>query len=576
MTLSPFAESLVGKDFDRDRVLRAAETARQTGVTLVAALQNQSDDRLSRLYARLAEDYGFAILYDKDRVLEQAQEADEDPDLLAAGREMGVLILPSQERQNGRRRPHVALTDPTDLGVRDWLRDRIGADIAFSLIEPKTFKDVRSKLAAQSDDFNMDDQVIHIDVTAADEQMILADTGAVDTPRIVNWMLWRSFRAGSSDIHVEPTEGYLVIRNRIDGILHEERRMPLERHAEISSRLKIIAGMDVAEKRRPQDGRIGVVIDKRPIDIRVSSFPTIHGEKLVMRLLDRSALRPSPSDLGLKPRDLTLLLEKVDAPFGLVMISGPTGSGKTTTLYSCLSHIDKDSRNVLTVEDPVEYRLAGVHQMQVNERIGLTFAAGLRTILRQDPDVIMVGECRDEETAAMAIQSALTGHIVFSTIHTNDAIGVITRLLDIGIDRFLVANALTLAVAQRLVRRICPHCPTIEPGKEIRQRLHRDGITDARLRDLALPLDDKEHYAVEQGCPACRHTGYLGRQPVFEVFEMTNDARTMILDPDFNADRLRQAALQDGMTTLIRHGISLIEGEKTTHEEIIRVLGETY
>ena len=276
------------------------------------------------------------------------------------------------------------------------------------------------------------------------------------------------------------------------------------------------------------------------------------------------------------PRDLGLLYDKLDAPFGLVMICGPTGSGKTTTLYSCLGKIDKDSKNVLTVEDPVEYRLKGVHQMQVNDRIGLTFESGLRTILRQDPDVIMVGECRDHETAAMAIQAALTGHIVFSTIHTNDSIGVITRLLDMGIDSFLVANALTLAIAQRLVRKICDHCRDAKRGDEILARLASEGVTVERLVSLGIHVAVEEEYQFGPGCAHCRNTGYNGRQAVFEVFEMTNAARAMIVAPDFNADDLRGYSRSQRMTTLIHHGGTMIDNGITTHEEVIRVLGESY
>jgi len=381
---------------------------------------------------------------------------------------------------------------------------------------------------------------------------------------------------GASDIHIEPTEDFLLVRNRVDGILHEDTSLPVALHPEIASRVKIISGMDVAEKRRPQDGRIGSVIRGNPIDVRVSSYPTIYGEKVVMRLLDKNALRPSPEHLGMLARDLRLLYDKLDAPFGLVMISGPTGSGKTTTLYSCLGSIDKKSKNVLTVEDPVEYRLKGVHQMQVNDKIGLTFASGLRTMLRQDPDVIMVGECRDVETAGMAIQASLTGHIVFSTIHTNDAVGVVTRLLDMGIDPFLVANALTLAIAQRLVRKICPHCKTTVSGEEIRQSLENDGISAERLKALNIDIDPYLTYAKGSGCVHCRNTGYSGRQAVFEVFEMNNAARTAIMSPGFNADHLRHEARENGMTTLIAHGMHMIEEGITTHAEVIRVLGETY
>jgi type II secretory ATPase GspE/PulE/Tfp pilus assembly ATPase PilB-like protein len=244
----------------------------------------------------------------------------------------------------------------------------------------------------------------------------------------------------------------MLVRARVDGILHEQTRMPIELHSAVVSRIKIMAGMDVAERRRPQDGRISIMIRKSPLDVRVSTLPTVLGEKVVMRLLNDEALRPSPDQLGIRDQNLRTILDKITAPHGLIMISGPTGSGKTTTLYSCLSAADRAHRNVVTIEDPVEYRLRGVHQMQVSEKIGLTFANGLRTILRQDPDVIMVGECRDSETAHMAVQAALTGHVVFSTIHANDCISVLTRLLDMKADSFLVASALSLSISASRMR----------------------------------------------------------------------------------------------------------------------------
>ena len=380
----------------------------------------------------------------------------------------------------------------------------------------------------------------------------------------------------ASDVHIEPTEDSMLARNRVDGILHVDATLPLALHQEVVSRIKIMSGMDVAEKRRPQDGRIGALIRGAPIDVRVSSYPTVYGEKIVMRLLDKSALRPSPEGLGLRANDLKLLKEKIGAPYGLIMISGPTGSGKTTTLYSCLGSIDKIGNNVLTIEDPVEYRLRGVHQLQVNEKIGLTFASGLRTILRQDPDVIMIGECRDKETANMAIQASLTGHIVFSTIHTNDAVGVVTRLLDMEIDPFLVANAVSLAVAQRLVRRVCRHCKTSVSGAEVLKELRGEGVSEERLVELGVNIDPDFLYVHGAGCVHCRNTGYQGRQAVFEMFEMTREARAMIMSSNFNADELRAMAMKNGMTTVMSHGLHLVDEGESTHSEVLRVLGETY
>ena len=413
-----------------------------------------------------------------------------------------------------------------------------------------------------------------INISWDQEQEITDNIEHCDVPQVVDYFLHRAYIQGASDIHVEPTEEGLLIRNRLDGMLHDENLLPKIMHPEVTSRIKILAGMDVAEKRRPQDGRISALIRENPIDVRVSTYPTVYGEKIVMRLLDRTALRPSPEYLGILDHDLRVLMDCIKLPHGLIMLSGPTGSGKTTTLYSCLGSIDKNSQNVLTIEDPVEYRLKGVHQMQVNDKIGLSFASGLRTILRQDPDVVMVGECRDVETASMAIQAALTGHIVFSTIHANDSIGVITRLLDMKIDPFLVSSALTLSLAQRLVRTVCNNCKTLVDGSEYIEMLRNEGVSNERMKKLNIEIDPYLQYVHAIGCQHCRNSGYSGRQAVYEMFEMTNECRSLIMSDTFHAPDLREVSRRSGMITLVENGLRLIEEGKTTHTEVIRVLGE--
>jgi type II secretory ATPase GspE/PulE/Tfp pilus assembly ATPase PilB-like protein len=310
------------------------------------------------------------------------------------------------------------------------------------------------------------------------------------------------------------------------------------------------------------------------MDMRVSTFPIVYGEKIVMRLLEQDSLKPSLHDLNLEDEDLELLQDKIHSPYGLILITGPTGSGKTTTLYSALSSIDKDTQNVLTVEDPVEYRLEGVHQMQTNEKIGLTFASGLRTILRQDPDIVMVGEMRDLETAHMAIQASLTGHIVFSTLHTNDSIGVIVRLINMGVEPFLVASAVSLAVAQRLVRKICPDCIDYKDADALMAELEESGVTQSKLDSLHIELDDDLDFAYGKGCASCRGTGYRGRQAVFEFFEPTIEVNQEILRADFDEARIRAIAKANGMRTLLDHGLELVEEGVTTINEIIRVIGD--
>ena len=424
------------------------------------------------------------------------------------------------------------------------------------------------------------------------EKRFLVDLENAAIPDQVEYFIFRGYRDKASDIHVEASENRLHIRFRIDGILHEQATLPALLHPAVVARIKILAKMDVAERRRPQDGRIGAVIWGNPIDIRVSSYPTVHGEKVVMRLLDRSTLIGRVADLGLTQVDQNRLRDKLAAPHGMIMLCGPTGSGKTTTLYSCLGHVDKATKNVMTVEDPVEYQIDGVNQMQVNSAIGVTFAAGLRSILRQDPDVIMVGECRDEETAAMAIQASLTGHLVLSTIHTNSAVGVINRLRDMAIDPYLIANAVSLAIAQRLVRTICKHCHEKVSGKQIWERL-RSGISKEKLEKLGISvvesgqgtsgrvLDLGGEYLIgttrnpATGDP-CEHCtdGYLGRRAVFEVFMMTPEAREIITHEPFQPQELDRLVKAQGMTTLVDHGLELIALGETTFDELIRVMGE--
>ena len=503
---------------------------------------------------------------------ELVREADWLP--LKSAENAGILLLETGDEAG----VEYATTDPFDVLKRDWVaRCEKRNTIRPVLVSPAIFQDALRRLQR---DFESDGEgeigvVIDMDLEQVEKVRETLETQGI--PVIVDFILANAHAAGTSDIHVEPTEKNLIIRNRVDGILHQEVVMPAALHPEVASRIKILSGMDVAEKRRPQDGRISINIRQSPIDVRVSTFPTVYGEKIVMRLLDQSSLMPSPDHLGLGPRELAMLIDGLNAPYGLIMLCGPTGSGKTTTLYSCLGAIDKTTKNVLTVEDPVEYRLEGVHQMQVNQKIGLTFQQGLRNILRQDPDIIMVGECRDQETAEMAIQASLTGHTVFSTIHTNDAIGVVSRLLDMNIDPFLVATAMTLAIAQRLVRVICPECKTLVDGSDIIERLKTDGVSDVKLGQLGIEIDPELQYATGLGrdCNHCRGTGYLGRQAVFEVFKMTNECRQVVMAEPYNADELRALAARDGLSNLVQSGLDLVEQGITTHEEVIRVLGET-
>jgi type II secretory ATPase GspE/PulE/Tfp pilus assembly ATPase PilB-like protein len=563
-----FLQGLLKHNFiDTVQLTRLLQRAQESGSSFFRQLSEESAiPAKPEMYIWIAEFFNMELINDEERLNTQALSTDWLNYAQALDR--GVVMLTSEEANRGR----YGSLDPFDLTYHDWIERCLGKSASRVLIPFELFQPVISRLKNRPEDEA--EAVMTIDFSQEDEQKIREHTTDVDVPQVVNYFLHSAYIQKASDIHIEPTEERLVVRNRVDGILHEEISLPRSYHPEVVSRLKIMSGMDVAEKRRPQDGRFGVTLRNNPLDVRVSSYPTVFGEKFVLRLLDKNALRPSIDSLGLMPRDLQLLKEKIHAPYGLIMISGPTGSGKTTTLYSCLASMDKTSKNILTVEDPVEYRLKGVHQMQVNHKIGLTFASGLRTILRQDPDVIMVGEIRDNETASMAVQASLTGHVVFSTIHTNDAVGVITRMLDMDIEPFLVATSLSMAIAQRLVRKICIHCVMPISGHEVLTTLEEEGVSRGRLEALGIDVDADLDYVQGVGCNRCRNTGYQGRQAVFEIFEMTEEARALIMNRDVDASALKDLSKKKGMTSLIAHGMKLVEEEVTTVREVIRVLGE--
>ena len=376
--------------------------------------------------------------------------------------------------------------------------------------------------------------------------------------KYVNSIIENSIRNNASDIHIEPEEDGIRVRIRIDGILNETLKSPLNMLNAIITRIKVMADMNVAEKRVPQDGRIAFKIDGKNIDLRVSTIPTIYGEKTVMRVLDKTSFLLSKNNLGLTPHNSEIFDRLIGKPYGIILVTGPTGSGKTSTLYTILSEINDIKKNIITLEDPVEYNLKGVNQVQLNSKSGLTFAAGLRSILRQDPDIVMVGEIRDGETAEIAIRAALTGHLVLSTLHTNDAPGVINRLTDMGIEPFLVSSSLIGVIAQRLVRKICPHC-------------RKEYTPDEReMSLLGINPEDEIKLAKGIGCKLCGGTGYKGRQAIFEMMELTKDLRILI-DQRTPTEPLRDQAVSEGMTTLRESCRQLILEGKTTVEEMIRI-----
>ena len=390
---------------------------------------------------------------------------------------------------------------------------------------------------------------------------LLDDTSDSPVIRLVNFMFSQAVRDGASDIHIEPYQNSLKIRQRLDGILYDMFSPPKHVQSTLISRVKIMAKLDIAEKRLPQDGRIELKVGNKEIDVRVSTLPTAFGERVVLRLLDKSSVLISLSDLGMPADRLALFTKEIKAANGIVLVTGPTGSGKTTTLYAALTSINNSDINIITVEDPVEYRISGIGQVQVNPKINLTFASGLRSIVRQDPDVILVGEIRDTETAEIAIQSALTGHLVFSTLHTNDSASAITRLRDMGVEPFLIASSINAILAQRLVRLLCNNCK--EAYIPDNQELMKIGLDPAKFGGVKIYKS--------KGCSKCHQTGYRGRAGIFELLIMSRGLKTLVMQTS-DANAIKQYAVRKGGMVSLRHdGIMKVLAGKTTIEEVYRV-----
>ena len=399
-----------------------------------------------------------------------------------------------------------------------------------------------------------------VDFGTIEEKDIMTMASEAPIIKLVNNILFQAAKRGASDIHIEPFEKELEVRYRIDGVLYSVMKPPKRIQGALISRIKIMANLNIAEKRMPQDGRIDIKVAGRSIDIRVSVLPVVFGERVVMRLLDKSRSFGALKDLGFSDKDYKLIEDNIHRPNGIIYITGPTGSGKTSTLYCILGELNSSEVNIITVEDPVEYQMAGVGQVQVRDKIGLTFASALRSILRQDPDIIMIGETRDLETAQIAVQSALTGHLVFSTLHTNNAPASITRLLDMGIEPFLIASSVILIMAQRLVRKLCGACKQkYAPSKDLLESI---GMTQSIAQNI--------NFYKAIGCDECNQTGYKGRIAVFELMPMTPAIAKLTMERA-DTSLLRKQAVADGMTLLIDDGIRKIKEGLTTIEEVLSV-----
>jgi general secretion pathway protein E len=461
----------------------------------------------------------------------------------------------------------IAMANPEDFYTIDTLKFAYGLQIEISKGREEDILETIERLygaGSQSLETIIEEagkDIYDISPEAEEDADHLRDL-ASEAPiiRLVNRLISRAVELKASDIHFEPFEDEFKARYRIDGVLHDVESPPRRLQAAVISRVKIMAKLDIAERRLPQDGRIKLKIGDKPIDFRISTIPTLFGESLVMRILDRDTLVFDLQELGFPEDILSQYIDLVSQPYGMILVTGPTGSGKTSTLYTTLEKVNSPENKIITLEEPVEYQMRGVNQIQVNPKIGLTFAGGLRSIVRQDPDIILVGEIRDRETAEIAIQSALTGHLLFSTLHTNDASGAITRLLDMGVENFLLSSTLLGVLAQRLVRINCRHCKeSVRPEEKL-------------LRSMGVGMDEakKIEFYAGKGCEECRYTGFSGRTGIFEYLPIDDDIRKCIIDRS-STEAIKRLAIKKGMRTLRQEGWRKVRQGITTIPEVLRV-----
>jgi len=471
----------------------------------------------------------------------------------------------------------IAMSDPLNVFAIDDLRLMTGREINVVIASETEIKNAIEKYYGAKG--SMEDIVKEMELSVKDdgnvevvkksdaggEDIIALEAAGEEAPiiKIVNLLLGAAVKTGASDVHIEPYEKTLRVRYRIDGVLHEVSSPPKKLQNAVVSRLKIMASLDIAERRLPQDGRIKIRVLDKEVDLRVSVLPTSFGEKVVMRILDASSLCLDLTKLGFEPEALSVYKKNIEVPYGIILVTGPTGSGKSTTLYSTLSTLNYPDRNIITIEDPVEYVLQGINQVQARPDIGLTFAAGLRSFLRQDPDIIMVGEIRDTETAEIAINAALTGHLVFSTLHTNDAPGAMTRLNNMGIEPFLTTSTVIMVVAQRLIRVICKHCK--EPYEVPTDFLSSIGVKEEEMKGKK-----KVTLYRGKGCDNCSNTGYRGRIACFEVMEINDNVRELVLNRE-STHLIKSKTRESGMVTLREAAIKKLLTGITTVEEVMRV-----
>ena len=538
---------------------QARKVAAQTpGKTLAQILLTMNAASEAQILSAVAEHLGVPFeTPDKSQVNNEAFA------LLPLDYIRKQLVLPIRFEGNA---VVVGLADPANVFLLDEVRRKVKRNVKAVAVTAADVSRIVEHLTAVTTDFKVDE--IIADMAEDEVQIVKEDNNEVteldkagnEAPviRFVNYLLFDALKQGASDIHIEPKEKQLKIRYRIDGILFEAMNPPHNMHAAITSRLKIMSNLDISERRLPQDGRIRAMVHSRKIDLRLSTLPTPYGEKAVMRILDQKSINVKLEDLGFGEDAMTIWKNQIDQPHGIILVTGPTGSGKTTTLYSSLRCMDGNKLNISTVEDPIEYHLAQATQVQVHDKIGMTFSAALRSLLRQDPDVVMLGEIRDSETANIAVQAALTGHLVLSTLHTNDAPASVTRLINIGVEPYLISSAVNAILAQRLVRKICPHCKEeYKPTDEMREFLTLQGFQSQTMYH-------------GKGCDKCRKTGHTGRLGIYELLVMDDSLRDMVTrNPDVN--HLRKLCRERGLVTLREDGFQKVIQGLTTVDEILRV-----
>jgi type IV pilus assembly protein PilB len=461
----------------------------------------------------------------------------------------------------------VAMVDPFNINAIDEIQQKSQVEVLVTVATESAIKRAIDQYYRVTD--SVRDVIKSLDAarggpaTAAEAKEARVEDVSEDAPvvRLVNLMITQAIRDRASDIHIEPRKQGLKIRYRIDGVLHDTIQVPSHLQSAVITRVKILAGMNIAERRLPQDGHIAVHKEGKQFDLRIATFPIVYGEKIVMRILDRSGIRLGLAELGFEPEMLTLFENVVNQPYGMILATGPTGCGKTTTLYAALDTINSVEKNIVTIEDPVEYDIEMINQSQINPKAGLTFATGLRALFRLDPDIIMVGEIRDFESAQIAIQAALTGHLVFSSLHTNDAPSTATRLIDMGVEPYLVTSTLLCALSQRLVRLLCPNCKQkYEPSPFEKE-------------SLGLPLDEDVTFYNARGCKHCNQTGFKGRNGIFEILIPDDDVRSLVVAKS-PTNLIREQAIKSGMTSLRQAGLRKVLAGTTTVAEVLRVTSD--